>query len=457
MFDWVSLHGLVVMLGLAIYVTASHTLQQRRHPSSAIGWVVSLVLLPYVALPLYLVFGNRKLLARQPQIATQAASIADPTLSRVQQLTAALKLPPASSYEALNVHEDGAQALRALTGLIDGASRSIDLCTFILAPDGLGDDLAQRLMRRARDGLQVRVLVDGLGAYLSGMPKLKRLAAAGVQTALFVPPLRSTLLGRTNLRNHRKMAVADGEWLWSGGRNLAAEYFEGAPGKAPWTDLSFDLRGALARQAQQRFALDWAFATQGTRAAAALAAEPLPQQRSPMAQLVPSGPDQADDTIYTLLVSGFFTARKRILAVTPYFVPDPTLLLSLALAARRGIAVDLVMPAKSNHLLADMARHRSLRDLTAAGARVWFLPRMIHAKAVVIDDDMALVGSANLDQRSLLLNYELMVAFYDAGDIRRFARWIDGQREAAVPYRGKPPGLVREVAEGLLLWLAFQL
>ena len=349
------------------------------------------------------------------------------------------------------------QALRALTGLIDGASRSIDLCTFILAPDGLGDDLAQRLMRRARDGLQVRVLVDGLGAYLSGMPKLKRLAAAGVQTALFVPPLRSTLLGRTNLRNHRKMAVADGEWLWSGGRNLAAEYFEGAPGKAPWTDLSFDLRGALARQAQQRFALDWAFATQGTRAAAALAAEPLPQQRSPMAQLVPSGPDQADDTIYTLLVSGFFTARKRILAVTPYFVPDPTLLLSLALAARRGIAVDLVMPAKSNHLLADMARHRSLRDLTAAGARVWFLPRMIHAKAVVIDDDMALVGSANLDQRSLLLNYELMVAFYDAGDIRRFARWIDGQREAAVPYRGKPPGLVREVAEGLLLWLAFQL
>jgi cardiolipin synthase len=217
------------------------------------------------------------------------------------------------------------------------------------------------------------------------------------------------------------------------------------------------LRGALVRQAQQRFAQDWAFATQGTRNEAASTLEGQAQQRAPMAQLVPSGPDQTDDTIYTILVSGFFTSRRRILAVTPYFVPDPTLLMSLQLAARRGIAVDLVMPAHSNHLLADMARHRSLRDLAAAGARVWFLPHMIHAKAVVIDDDMALVGSANLDQRSLLLNYELMVAFYDAADVRRFARWIEGQRDAAEPYRGKPPGLVREVAEGLLLWVAFQL
>ena len=173
--------------------------------------------------------------------------------------------------------------------------------------------------------------------------------------------------------------------------------------------------------------------------------------------MIASGPDQMDDTLYTLLVSGFFASRKRIIAATPYFVPNPTLLMSLTLAARRGVAVDLLMPRKSNHRLADLARHRALRELASAGARIWFLPHMIHAKVVVIDDEIALAGSANLDERSLFLNYELMVSFYEPADVKRFAGWIERQKSAAVLYIAHPPGLWREIAEGLLLWLAFQL
>ena len=143
--------------------------------------------------------------------------------------------------------------------------------------------------------------------------------------------------------------------------------------------------------------------------------------------------------------------------MTPYFVPDTALLTALSLAARRGIEVDLVLPARSNHRLADFVRHRALRDLVAVGARVWLHPRMIHAKAVLIDDDYALAGSANLDGRSLFLNYEMMIAFYDRKSVRGFSSWLEARRQECVPYVAVSPGIARELAEGLLLWLAFQL
>ncbi|MHB1248627.1 MAG: phospholipase D-like domain-containing protein [Polaromonas sp.] len=462
---WVSLHGLVALLGLVIYLIASHARRQRRHPSAAIAWVVSLALLPYLALPLYLLLGSRKVVRdpgmRGAPVPPLTASQPSAPAARLQYLAAAMGLPAASPYQQLAIHQDGNDALQALRSVMTGATRSLDLCTFLLGRDALGNEVSETLMRRAGDGVRVRLLIDGIGVYLGGRPDLKRLSAAGVQVALFVSPLRSPLPGRTNLRNHRKMVIADGERLWAGGRNLAAEYFMGDPAsnprKTPWIDLSFDFRGDLAGQAQQRFDQDWLFATQALPPEASQSLEQAPALGVTGGQLIASGPDQADDTVYSLLVCSCFTAQKRILAVTPYFVPDATLLMALTLAARRGIAVDLLLPRRSNHRLADMARPAALRDMAAAGARIWLMPEMIHAKAIIFDDELALAGSANLDERSLFLNYELMIAFFEPADVQRFARWVECQRAGAALYRARPPGAMREFSEGLIRWLTFQL
>jgi len=461
---WEMLDALLVISGLIIYVAASHSLNQRRHPSAAIAWVMGILLVPYITLPLYLAFGSRKVVASRLFPGQRLSAVSVPTThttaARSQQLCRAMGLPEPVDYAELNLHEDGTQALNALRRIIDGASRMLDVSTFLLGRDVLGDEIADRLKQRARAGLKVRLLIDGIGIYIGGYPDLRSLTEAGVEVVRFVSPFRSPKRGRTNLRNHRKMLIADGKRLWCGGRNLAAEYFEGDPrpimGRKPWLDLSFDLSGDLAGQALAQFDQDWAFATERPSPETQTLATPETETKT-LAQLVASGPDRPDDTIFTLLVSGCFTSQKRILAVTPYFVPDASLLTALMLAARRGIEIDLVLPAHSNHHLADFARHRSLRDLVAAGGRVWLHPQMIHAKAVIIDDELALSGSANLDGRSLFLNYEMMVAFYDRKAVRAFARWVEARRLEATPYHASRPGMLRELAEGLLLWLAFQL
>lgn len=456
---WLSLHGLITVLALLVYTVTSHVMRQRRHPSAAIAWILFILLIPYIALPAYLMFGSRKL--QRPARLAGASQLALPAPQPwAVQTAAALDQPPPVPYRDLALHADGAAARLALFETIAGARRSIELATFILAGDAFGEAVLERLCEKARAGVRVRLLVDGMGHLMVRRAPVKRLIEAGGERRLFVPPMRSPLKGRTNLRNHRKLLIADAGTdaarLWCGGRNLAQEYFEGGPQQPAWRDLSFDLRGPLVVQAQALFESDWAFAG---RVARPPAPPPVPPDEIALegAQLVASGPDQRDDTLYALLVTAAYRAGDRILLATPYFVPDPTLLTALAMAARRGVAVDLLLPSRSNHRLSDFARNRALRTLAQAGARVWLAPNMFHGKLVVVDDMLALAGSANLDARSLFLNYELMVAFHAPADVQRFAAWFAQERAAARPCELQRAGLLRDVAEGTLLWVGFQL
>ena len=450
-------HTVFVAVGLLVYVMATRIGHQRRHPSAAVGWVLGIVAFPYLVVPLFLLFGARKFARPVRRLPVHAPGTGGPPWAA--QLLACMEVPPAARSPRIVMHADGAEALRGLLDTIASARRQLDVCTYVLARDEVGEQVAHALADCARRGVAVRLLVDALGSMRTPPGMLRGLRRQGVQVRRFMPLLHNPLRGRTNLRNHRKLAVADGQRLWAGGRNLACEYFIDRPGRPAWVDLSYEVEGPVATQAHLQFSADWRSASGRLLRRMRKAGAPPVQQPGigPLAQWLPSGPDHADDTVHALLLAGAYHAQQRIVAVTPYFVPDDALLDAWCMACRRGVQVRLLVPARSNHRLADMARERALRELAAAGAQVWLAPVMVHAKAVLIDDGLALAGSLNLDARSLFLNYEAMTAFYGEEQVGWLSAWCEQQIAAARPYHARRPSWMRDIAEGVVRAVGFQL
>jgi cardiolipin synthase A/B len=474
-FPRITLHSLVVLSSVLLYVLTTRVERERRPPAVAIAWVLGMIALPYLALPMYLLFGRRKL----PRKKMRWSGVRAAPHHWAEELIESFGLPGAAPA-VIQMHQDGRESAAALFMMIAGAKSRLDLCTYILGDDVFGRDTMQRLMNRAQQGIQVRVMIDGVGAIQLPRACFRQMERAGIETAIFSPLFARKTQGPRNLRNHRKMLIADGTHLWSGGRNIAAEYFSGAQGVTPWRDLTFDLRGAPAQAAAAQFEADWVAA--GGKPASSIAlemaaadvvaplfkseqaptatAEPAAPAQDPArgrAQFLPSGPDQTEDTVHALLIDACFQARDRMLAVTPYFVPDSSLESAMRLAARRGVQIDLCIPQISNHRLADFARNRSLRALSQAGVNVHLMPGMNHAKAVVFDESLAFTGSVNLDSRSLLLNYECATVFYDPVQIDWLAGWIQSLIPESVAFDAHAPTLLRDLAEGLLLTVAYQL
>lgn len=446
----VSIHSLLVVASVLTYILTTRAGRVRRPPSIAIAWVLGMIALPYLVLPVYLMFGRRKL----PRKNLRPLDKRNFPGHWAQDLIESFGLQAPSSAQ-ISLHRDGSESAAALFATMSSAASRLDICTYILGDDPFGRDLMQRMVDRARAGADVRLLLDGFGAIQLPKSYFSALRRGGVQTAIFSPLLARKTQGPRNLRNHRKMVIADGARLWAGGRNLAAEYFLGLAGQPPWRDLTFDLQGGVAAAAAAQFEADWVAA--GGKPAAGTPEVPAPLHSTGEAQFLPSGPDQIEDTVHSLLIDACFQSRTRMLAVTPYFVPDVSLETAIRLAARRGVRIDLCIPASSNHRLADFARNRALRSLSHAGVNVHLLPYMSHAKAVVFDDMIALSGSVNLDSRSLLLNYECAVVFYGSAEIKWLADWIEALIPQTTPFESQPPGLMRDVCEGLLLTVAYQL
>ena len=449
------------LLALFFFARLMH---ERRAPANTFAWILVVVFIPWLGVPLYLMFGGRKLrrLIRDKEALSQEL----PDFCRAE--TSHVCAPVAKTVKAAGgfAPVGGNRVRFLLTGEEDyaelekrilSARHSIHLATFILSNDATGRRIVEVLAQRAREGVKVRLLLDAVGCLFTSRGFVDPVRRAGGEVGRFMPVMPFTSRGSANLRSHRKIAIFDGTAAIVGGRNLAVEYMGPTPRPGRWRDFGAVIEGPGAVALGEVFVADWCFVTRqrpdAVRADAHAGGAPV--MGSCELQVVASGPDVPGDPLYEGIVSMIQQAERNIWIVTPYFIPDEVLLRSLIVKARAGCNVTLVVPAKSNHPVADFARRNFTRQLIAAGCHVTlYNAGMIHAKAIVVDDRVALFGSPNFDLRSLFVNFEVGVLVYTEPDIFRIRAWVEDVLTQCIPPRLGKRSFVASVAEDLCGLLA---
>ena len=421
-----------LLLGL---FALARLLSERRQPANTLAWLLAIIVLPWLAVPLFLVFGGRKI----RRLAARKRRLRLPTPVAARPAATTLAHPVAQTIRTSGAGEPvGGNSVRLLTTgeetyaelerQILAARHTIHIATYILGRDRVGKQIVRLLARRAREGVRVRLQLDALGCFFSSGRFVDPLRRAGGEVAKFLPVLPLSSRGSANLRNHRKIAVFDHHTALVGGHNLAREYLGPQAWRKRWADVGAVVRGPAAALLDEVFAADWTFATGRPPGPAGPAeteaAPPDPVSGESDVQVVAAGPDVSGDPLYEGILAMIQEAKRSIWIVTPYFIPDEVLLRSLVVKARAGRDVTLILPARSNHPITDLARRPYLRQLVRAGARVLaYQPRMLHAKAIIVDDELGLIGSANVDMRSLFVNFEIGVVLHSARDGHALRAW----------------------------------
>lgn len=432
-------------------VLLAHILRQRRSPSSTLSWLMAIVFVPYLGVPLYMIFGGRKTtrMAKAKKLLPQAAtSPVAPEASTKESCIFPWGFPVTRGNKALLI-TSGPQAFRRIMSLIRGAERTIHITTYILGRDDTGRAILEALAQKAARGVKVYLLLDALGSMPIRQKHLLPLTRAGGKVAFFMPMMHLPFRGRANLRNHRKMVLVDHTRAIVGGMNLAEQYMGPGSENDYWLDFSMQIEGPSVAHIYQVFQSDWHFAADEKLPEIPSEARIPPILPGYTMQFAASGPDVADDTLREELLAAFFRARQRIWIITPYFIPDDLLFESLCIAAKRGIDLRLVVPARSNHPIADLVREAYLSQLQDSGAEIMLYgPEMMHAKALLIDDRVAVTGSANMDMRSLLLNYEVALCVYSNELIYQFDSWMRAQMAHCRPRKPRT-GTTVGILEGI--------
>lgn len=413
-----------------------HVLLYKRSVGAAVSWIGIAWLSPFMGGLLYAIMGINRVKRRAQRLKRQRLPLAvsvpeavgSDAMTPLEYAVGRLTGLPSAPGNRVEMLRSGDQAYPRMLEEIGRAQKSVGLCSYIFRADEAGEKFHEALIDAQKRGVQVRVLIDGIGSGYFWSGTYDRLRKAGVPVARFLHSYFPWQTPFLNLRNHRKLLVVDGRVAFTGGLNIGAENVEATNPLHRVRDTHFRIEGPVVEQLTDAFADDWLFTT----------GEHLPDEGwfpaletvgTVSARVVPSGPDEDMEQIEFVTLHAISCARSSIRVVTPYFLPGEPLTMALGLAAMRGIKVDILLPENSNHAVLDWARRVPLRPLIEAGCRVWLMPAPFdHSKLMTIDDSWSFIGSANWDTRSFRLNFELNVELHDAA----FARQIV---EASTPTR----------------------
>ncbi|MDR1514416.1 MAG: cardiolipin synthase [Synergistaceae bacterium] len=433
---FVDLAGEYAPLAAAIYIitTAALIFLEGRNPDRTILWLMTLAFLPIFGIILYIILGPDMKRLKMRKLFKPTKSY-PPAVAGWKRVPARVRKTSILAYRnsSANICErcgvtllvNGDETFRRIKSELSGAKRFINIEYFIFKDDRLGREIADILIQRARAGVRVRMATDGVGSWRLGRGLKSELLAAGVDIRTFMPVSFPIFHSRLNFRNHRKIIVIDGDAAFTGGLNIGVEYLGEGPLGA-WRDTHALFRGDAVRALNDVFLKDWGICS-GQKlslddpefAPSSPAADPA--LNKPV-QIVPGGSGQAWNSIEQLYFLMIAESQSRIWITSPYLVPDDTILEALKVAALAGVDVRLLIPARSDHFLSYWAGRSNIEDLLRSGVRIWHYRRgFIHAKTLVMDDAIGSVGTANLDNRSLQINFEVQAFIYDSATCAELA------------------------------------
>lgn len=453
----------VVSYVVWVILACGSLLMNRRSPTATLAWIFAFVALPVVSGLYYMLFGPRRMQRRKRRYGVaraMAASVSEylrkscfetrpalsPDAQGLAEVGRRLGQGNPTFASAVKLLDNGDEKMQALEHALLKAKHHIHLEYYIWEPDRAGTHFRDILAAAAGRRVEVRVLYDAVGSPHLDKPFWKPVLDQGGEVRVF-NPLRFSLASLTfhNFRTHRKIAVIDGDVGFLGGINLHDPATATRSGKDAWRDQHARIDGEPVRKLQRLFLENWTYAGGAFRLSAKSVPSYFPSAREggkgvPV-QIIASGPDDETAPLHAFFIAALSIARKRAWIETPYLIPDEPLEMALRVAELRGVDVQVIVPRQGDSKLVTMASHTYCDSLAKVGIKVFeYGPPMLHAKTMVIDDTVAVVGTANLDNRSFRLNFEVAGAFYDKAVIDRLARRFAEDRALCKPFSASKRG-----------------
>lgn len=434
---------LVMVLVLFIFQIATILVVEFRNPSKSVAWLMVLFIFPIVGFVMYYYLAreykhrrkirrkSRKLLDEMHRdLESKARAITkNPSLARCdvfkeQRMMGLLtNMPdsPITSCNRVEILSDTVSTYKAIFTAIEQAKQFVHLEFYIVKDDYIGRELQELLLRKASDGVRVRMIVDGVGSYKLSSGYIAQLRKGGVELYCFLPPVIAFFDKRINYRNHRKIVVVDSLIGFVGGINIGDEYLGKDPRLGYWRDTHLQVRGDSVYFLQRTFATDWGFVSGAPMPEEGFFPEHdcLEEDEEHM-QMIASGPDAPWNAVQEVFFSAMANAKSRIYITTPYFIPDPSIAAALKTAAFSGIDVRIIFPLIPDSRIIHWASLSYIKEFMQAGVRFYqYRKGFVHAKTLIIDHMLGTVGTANMDMRSFFSNFEIMAVLYERGSIER--------------------------------------